>query len=76
MFELLLNQERTKHCYSLGATGIKIRRNEGFISRVAAEHAMHLLMAKYGLHIENVYEDKHFKTYLCNNDVRFYINRF
>ncbi len=72
MFEYLL--PTNTHRYTLAATGLKTKSYE-FTSRQQAEHKMHLIMKKYGLHIENMYDDKHFKTYLCNNDVRFYINR-
>ena len=74
MFEYLLTSNYGKHRYSLAATGIKMRSEE-FSSRAAAEHTMHLAMKKYGLHIEGEYDDTHYKTYLCNNGVRFYINR-
>lgn len=74
MFENLLFSGYGKHRYSLASTGLKVKSEE-FSSRNDAEHAMHLLMKKYGLHIENVYDDNHYKTYLCNNNVRFYINR-
>lgn len=74
MFESLFTSNYGEHRYSLASTGLKIKSEE-FSSRYAAEHAMHLLMKKYGLHIENMYDDNHYKTYLCNNGVRFYINR-
>lgn len=64
----------SKHRYSLAATGIKIGDYE-FSSRAAAEHKMHDIMNKKGLRVEEVWDDHHFKTYLCNNGVRFYINR-
>ena len=74
MFESLLWSNYGKHRYSLAATGLKIRGGE-YTSRQQAEHDMHLLMKKNNLHIENVWDDGHFKTYLCNNNVKFYINR-
>ena len=72
MFESLF--ETNTHRYSLAATGINTKSAD-FLSRVAAERAMHLLMHKHGLHIVDMYDDNHFKTYICNNGVRFYINR-
>ena len=73
MLELLFNAY-SKHRYSLAATGLKTRDYE-FSTRQAAEKTMYDIMKKNGLHIEEVWDDHHFKTYLCNNGVRFYINR-
>ena len=74
MFEKLFMCNENMHRYTLASTGLKIKSGE-FYSRTAAEHTMHLMMKKYGLHIEDMYDDNHYKTYLCNNGVRFYINR-
>lgn len=74
MFDYILMGNYGSHRYSLAATGLKVKSSE-YSSRDAAEHVMHLLMKKYNLHIENIYDDKHYKTYLCNDGVRFYINR-
>lgn len=62
------------HRYSLAATGIRFNDGE-FGSRRAAEVAMYKFINKKGLHIEQVWDDHHFKTYLCNDGIRFYINR-
>lgn len=64
----------TKHWYSLAATGIKFKDKE-FISRQAAEEAMYKFIDKNHLKINKIYDDKHFKTYICENGIRFYINR-
>lgn len=74
MFENLFISNFGEHRYTLASTGLKIREQE-FSSRPAAEKVMYSLMKKYRLHIENVYDDNHYKTYLCNNGIRFYINR-
>ena len=63
-----------KHLYSLAATGIKFKDKE-YTSRKSAEHDMYAFMNKHGLRIEKVYDDNHFKTYICQNNIRFYINR-
>lgn len=47
-----------------------------FTSRDAANDAMYRLIGKYGLKITKVYDDKHSKTYVCNDGVKFYINRY
>ena len=72
MFFELLNVNG--HYYTFTATGIKVREKT-FASRYLANQHMYKLMDKYGLHIENVWDDNHDKTYLCNNGVRFYIHR-
>jgi len=64
-----------KHRYTLAAIGLKVKDGT-FPSRKLAETEMHRLLGKYGLHIEEVWDDKHFKTYRCNNGVTFHINRF
>ena len=63
-----------EHIYSLAATGIKFRDKE-FYSRQAAEREMYDFMKKHGLRVEKIYDDKHYKTYICQNNIRFYINR-
>lgn len=62
------------HSYSLSATGIRMKEKH-FAHREDAKQAMYKYMAKKNLMLVKVYDDKHFKTYICNNDVRFYINR-
>lgn len=47
-----------------------------FNSRNAANDAMYRLIGKYGLKITKIYDDKHSKTYICNDGVKFYINRY
>ena len=63
-----------KHIYTLAATGIKFKAKE-FSSRQLAESAMYKFLGKHGLQVHEVWDDKHFKTYICQNNVRFYINR-
>ena len=64
----------SNHRYSLAATGIHFRDRE-FGSRQIAEREMYEFINKKGLHIVEVWDDHHYKTYLCNNGIRFYINR-
>lgn len=63
-----------EHVYSFAATGMKLK-SKYFVSRELAKQEMYKVMAKNHLAIRKVYDDKHFKTYICNNGVRFYINR-
>lgn len=44
-------------------------------TRARAEKQLNKLMLKAGLHITDMYDDKHFKTYICNGGVEFYISR-
>jgi hypothetical protein len=62
------------HSYSFVATGLKTNERV-FASRQAANDHMYELCDKLGLHICDVYDDKHDKTYICDNGVRFYIQR-
>ena len=36
---------------------------------------MYKIMAKYHLTLQKVFDDNHDKTYVCDNGVRFYIQR-
>ncbi len=74
MFERLMNAYDRQHMYTLAATGIKFRGGT-FLSRQAAEDVMYDYIDKHGLHVEEVWDDKHFKTYCCNNGIKFYVNR-
>lgn len=62
------------HQYSLAATGIKFK-SRIYTSRQVATNDMYKFMDAHGLYIINKYDDKHYKTYICNGGVRFYINR-
>ena len=66
--------EVNTHRYSLAATGIKFPSYELY-SREAANQIMYNYVDKHNLHIVQVYDDKHDKTYICDNGIRFYINR-
>ena len=63
------------HRYSFAATGLKRSYSRVFSTRDAALDYMYKICGKKGLHVEEVYDDRHYKTYRCNNGVRFYINR-
>ena len=71
--ELLLCN-RPEHVYTLAATGIKFPAME-FDSREEAKSVMYRFIDKHGLRVDHVYDDKHFKTYVTDTGVRFYINR-
>lgn len=63
------------HSYTLATTGLKKDVSRIFSSREEANKFMYKLCGKFGLHVEEVYDDHHDKTYKCNCGVRFYINR-
>lgn len=65
---------QAEHHYSFAVSGLKIK-SKTFSSRQSANEYMYKLLSKYKLHIRKVYDDKHYKTYICDNDVRFYIHR-
>ena len=62
------------HLYTLASTGFKMR-SKVFSSRQEAREAMYHVIDKNGMHVVEKYDDNHFKTYICDNDARFYINR-
>ena len=63
-----------EHRYSLAATGVKFKDQE-FTSRQVAEKAMYKFIDKHYLKVNQIYNDKHDKTYICDNGIRFYISR-
>lgn len=64
----------SEHYYTLAATGLKMK-SYTFSSRENATNKMYEIMGKKDLHVVETWDDKHYKTYICNNGVRFYINR-
>ena len=46
-----------------------------YCSRQEANEEMYKIIKKYNLRVLKVYEDNHDKTYVCDNDVVFYIHR-
>lgn len=65
-----------EHNYSLLASiaGIKVI-DDVCSSREIAEKRMHKLMKKMKLQVNEIEDDKHEKTYICNHGVVFQINR-
>ena len=63
-----------EHLYTLASTGYKMR-SKTFLSRQEARNEMYRIMDKKGMHVIKKYDDNHFKTYICDNNVTFYINR-
>lgn len=70
-FDIILT---SRHSYSLAATGIKFKA-KSYGSRESAKRDMYDFMDSHGLHIIDKYNDGHFKTYVCNDGVKFHINR-
>jgi len=62
------------HYYTFAVEGIK-ERDMTFMSRQAANNHMYDIISKYGLQLKEVWDDKHFKTYIFSNGVRIHINR-
>ena len=73
--EILLGSLFNGRHYTFACSGIKGVKEREFASRHQANQYMYDLLAKYRLKVVKVYDDKHHKTYICNNDVRFYIQR-
>ena len=64
----------SEHQYTLAATGMKMK-SQTYTSRDNARRDMYKIIDKNNLHVIKKYDDHHFKTYICDNGVRFYINR-
>jgi hypothetical protein len=63
------------HNYSFAVIGLSKKYNKSFSTRSAANEYMYKLCHKFGLTIEETYNDNHDKTYLCTKGVTFYIQR-
>jgi hypothetical protein len=62
--------------YTLASVGAKRKINRVFSSRQEAMDYMYAICGKRGYRITRVWDDKHDKTYICDNDgVRFFICR-
>lgn len=60
--------------YVLSASGIRMKA-QSFGNRRAATEAMYNFISRKHLVLQEVYDDKHYKTYICNNNIRFYVQR-
>lgn len=65
----------TKHSYTLTLVDGPRKVDEIYGSRIAATSRMYKLARKMGLNICKVYDDKHDKTYICENGATFHVNR-
>ena len=63
-----------KHYYTFACTGLKLHERN-FTSRQCANEYMYNQCAKHGLKVEEVWKDNHDVTFVCNNGVKFYIQR-
>jgi hypothetical protein len=71
---MLFGNMLAKRYYTFACDGIKVQEKD-FGSRQEANKYMYRVMAKYGLKLVEVYNDKHHKTYVCNNNIKFFIQR-
>ena len=62
------------HLYTLASTDKKVRERVYF-SRQEAKNDMYDYIDRKGLRVVKKYDDKHFKTYICDDGTMFYINR-
>lgn len=74
----LLLPKMEAHYYTFSVLGLgKSRKfDRVFSTRQAANNYMHEIMHKYDLKLVEVWDDKHYKTYKCSNNVSIFINRF
>lgn len=71
----LANNEEGNHIYTFCLESPHKNVNERFTSRTLAVHRMYELCDKYQLHIKEVWDDHHYKTYICDDGSKFFINR-
>lgn len=64
----------SEHTYVLASEN-KEMKTKYFNSRQAANEAMYSFVGKHHLQLEEVYDDKHCKTYIFTNGTRIHINR-
>lgn len=62
------------HTYTLVATGLRFK-DRTFQTREDANQCMFKTIKRKGLHIVEVYNDKHYMTYCCDKGIRFYVQR-
>ena len=72
--ELFLAQAYTKHYYTFACSGMKMSCKE-FTSREQAKEYMYRIIDKLGLTLLDKWKDNHDVTYVCNNGIKFYIQR-
>jgi len=72
--EIFLTQAFAKHYYTLACSGMKMHCKE-FSSREQAKEYMYKLIDKHGLTLKDKWKDNHDVTYVCDNNVKFYIQR-
>ena len=61
--------------YTVSVVGLSGRHNKVFNNRNDANAYMYKLCGKFNLVINEIWNDKHEKTYHCSNGVTFYIHR-
>ena len=70
----MFDYNTTNHLYTLGSNNKKIKGGI-YQSRQSAKTDMYEYIDKKGLRVVDKYDDKHFKTYICNDGTTFYISR-
>ena len=66
---------QNKHYYTFACTGLKGVASRDFSSRQSANEYMYKQCEKHGLKVKDVWKDHHDVTFVCNNNVKFYIQR-
>ena len=64
----------SNHLYTTGSTNKKFKDGI-YQTRQHARNDMYEFIDKNGLKVVQKYDDKHFKTYICDDGSYFYINR-
>lgn len=69
------NNDTHEHLYSLVSENGPRKVDEIYSSREAANNAMYAICNKYRLQITKVWDDGHYKTYICSNGAKFFVSR-
>ena len=66
--------EQSSHLYTLASSNKKMKTSL-YSDRASAKYDMYKFIDKHNLKVVEKYDDHHFKTYICDDGTRFYINR-
>lgn len=63
------------HLYTVAAVGCKLKSGT-FSSRKLARDYMYKYLDRNGIQVKEKWHDGHFVTYVCENGIKVFINRF
>lgn len=75
MFDFRLLGYSSGHTYSVAAIGCKLKEKD-FTSRDLAKKYMYNYLDRHGIQVKEKWHDGHYVTYVCNDGIKVFINRF